>query len=112
MDKVPSRGRVVQCGETAFRRFWLRLLEVHGLEADNYTPYSVRRGGATALFQATQSFSAVADRGRWNKEKTARLYIETALLQMRSRSEVDRSRLAEGARALQYFLERMPAARQ
>ena len=45
----------------------------------NFTPYSLRRGGATCLFQHSGSYSKVAERGRWSTEKAMRMYVNQAL---------------------------------
>jgi hypothetical protein len=43
-----------------------------------YRPYSLRRGGATFLYEQSSSLSAVTTRGRWSSSQTARLYINQA----------------------------------
>ncbi len=59
-----------------------------------YTPYSLRRGGATAMFQWCGHFHKVADKGRWNSIPACRLYITTALAELAGDEE-------ESARAAQ-----------
>ena len=54
------------------------LLDAASLDGD-YRWYSCRRGGATALFRATGNMSRVCHVGRWNSQKTARIYITDAL---------------------------------
>ena len=46
----------------------------------SYTPYALRRSGATALFQYTGSYAMVAERGRQGRERAMRGYINKALL--------------------------------
>ena len=43
--------------------------------AHGFRPYSLRRGGATELFQRTQSMEAALIRGRWESSRVARVYI-------------------------------------
>ena len=40
-----------------------------------FKPYSLRRGGATALYIDTKSYTQVCQQGRWASERTARIYI-------------------------------------
>ena len=51
-----------------------------GFVSDKLTPYTFRRGGATWWFKATGSIDAVAARGRWSQVRTARLYVDSALV--------------------------------
>ena len=44
-----------------------------------FTPYSIRRGGATAFFRYTRSMEATLDRGRWSNAWAARIYINDGL---------------------------------
>ena len=45
----------------------------------HFRPYSLRRGGATAHFQACGSLDRTAERGRWGNLRKARIYINTGL---------------------------------
>lgn len=45
-------------------------------------PYSLRRGGATHFFRVTGSMDAVMEAGRWRDQRTARIYVNTALLEL------------------------------
>jgi len=65
-----------------FRRFWGALLEVLDFTAQDYVPYSIRRGGATWYFLETSSMDATLQRGRWNCNRTARQYIDQGTLAM------------------------------
>ena len=58
-----------------------------------YTPYSLRRGGATALFQWTGSFDVVADKGRWASLQALRLYVTTSLAELSLQEETNEMRL-------------------
>ena len=48
---------------------------------EGYQWYSLRRGGATHFFRATNDLSRVCFVGRWNSIKTARIYLTDALAQ-------------------------------
>ena len=51
-------------------------MEIYGLQSHQFRPYSLRRGGATALFQETNSMETVL---RWESSKVARVYITDGL---------------------------------
>lgn len=63
-----------------FRDFWKRLLSLLEFADDDYTPYGIRRGGATWFFLETGSMDATLARGRWSVAKTARQYIDDGTL--------------------------------
>lgn len=62
-----------------FRRRFRTLLHRFGLEAHAFRPYSLRRGGATDLFQKTGSMERALLRGRWESSRVARIYISDGL---------------------------------
>ncbi len=62
-----------------FRNRFRRLTEIYGLENHRFRPYSLRRGGATYLFQETGSMELVLTKGRWESSKVAKMYISDAL---------------------------------
>ena len=64
-----------------------------------YRPYSLRRGGATEHFRATGSMDACMERGRWRDARTARIYINTALMELSLASVSVESRLKIDAAA-------------
>lgn len=63
----------------AFRVRFARLCEHYGLQSHNFRPYSLRRGGATALFQNSGSMEATLTRGRWESSRVAKVYINDAM---------------------------------
>ena len=68
--------------KSAFRlRFkqYCRSFKVYHL---GFRPYSLRRGGATALFQDTLSYDAALDQGRWSSIRAAKLYIQDGLARL------------------------------
>jgi len=75
-------GEIV-CGMSSykFRQVWGDALYRLKIEA-RFLPYGLRRGGATAFFQRTGSFSLTSDRGRWRNERTTRCYVTSALLEL------------------------------
>ena len=50
-------------------------MEGIGLDPSVYTPYCIRRGGATFDFIDSGSLDRALVRGRWQQLKTARIYI-------------------------------------
>ena len=50
-----------------------------GLQEWGFRPYSLRRGGATALFVKTGSLDRVLMAGRWTAIKTAKIYLNSGL---------------------------------
>ena len=55
------------------------LVELAGLSRLEFSPYSLRRGGATWQFQQTGSLDSCIVRGRWDSVRTARVYIQDGL---------------------------------
>ena len=64
---------------SSFRQQFKHLCNKFGLDTFEFRPYSLRRGGATAYFQQTQSMEATLIRGRWQSSKVAKLYIADGL---------------------------------
>lgn len=68
--------------KAAFRqrfKHYCRSFRVHHM---GFRPYSLRRGGATALFQDTLSYDAALDQGRWSSIRAAKLYIQDGLARL------------------------------
>ena len=63
----------------AFREQFKRYIHRFDLEALQFRPYSLRRGGATALFQASGSMELTMLKGRWSSNRVARIYISDAM---------------------------------
>ena len=59
-----------------FRQAFSRALRVLRLDGDRYTPYSLRRGGATHDFRHHGRIERSLIRGRWSSTRSARLYIQ------------------------------------
>ena len=47
-----------------------------------YRWYSVRRGGATHFFRQTGNIAQICLKGRWNSQKTAKIYISEGVAQL------------------------------
>ena len=69
-------------GPHRFRQLFTTLLRQLGFAEDDYTPYSLRRGGATWFFQTSLSLDATIARGRWSCGKTAKQYIDEGTYQL------------------------------
>ena len=82
----------------SFRKIWKTALRATGVPT-SYTPYSLRRGGATCWFQVTGSFDMVVDQGRWLNAKSCRNYISSALADLGS-EELETSLIREIAHHL------------
>ena len=72
-------------GDTLYERHGARLGDdLHwlgklvGFSHKRFTPYSLRRGGATWHFHAFGSLAKTASIGRWKHESTAKIYIDGA----------------------------------
>lgn len=58
-----------------FRNQFKRYLKKFDLLKHNFRPYSLRRGGATWVFQRSGSMEMALVKGRWGSSKVARVYI-------------------------------------
>ena len=61
---------------------WRKTLEILGFDKDDYSPYGIRRGGATWFFLETSSMDATLARGRWAASRTAKQYIDEGTLRL------------------------------
>ena len=66
----------------AFRSAFYRLCKQFDVVHLNFRGYSLRRGGATAYFQACGSMERTLLRGRWASSAVARIYLCDALSQL------------------------------
>ena len=69
-------------GPYQFRQRFAELLVHLHFDESSYTPYCLRRGGATWYFQTTLSLDATVTRGRWSCTRTARQYIDEGTAQL------------------------------
>ena len=63
----------------AFRKLVKRAMVDLGVDGMNLALYGIRRGAATAIFEETNSYDAVQEKGRWLCQKSATIYINTCL---------------------------------
>ncbi len=59
-----------------------------------YQPYSIRRGGATFLWESTHNMDICMETGRWSSRRTARLYIREAVRVLQSETLLPATRMA------------------
>ena len=81
-DKEPG-DLLYQEGARSFRSSFNALVRALDLPRHaRYMPYSIRRGAATADFRMHGLLSRTTVRGRWKHERTCRIYINEALLEL------------------------------
>ena len=92
---IANQGQVVlSLTETQFRAAFAGSVKSLGYDPEVARPYSLRRGGATALFRKGQTFTQIAEHGRWASEASCREYINDAAaeLSLMHLSQADRKR--------------------
>ena len=62
----------------AFRNSFSSIARNLSLDRFDFSPYSLRRGGATWFFLQCKSFDHTVQRGRWLDVQTARIYISSS----------------------------------
>ena len=62
------------------------------LEQHQFRPYSLRRGGATWLFQLSGSMGQALLKGRWSSTRVAKIYMSDALSYLPSLTFTDRAK--------------------
>lgn len=62
-----------------WRHLFSEALKALNLTKFEFRPYSLRRGGATFFFQQHQSMDRILIQGRWQTQKTARVYLNEGL---------------------------------
>ena len=79
---VLKRGRpherILGLNYPAFAAEVARLGRKFGVDSPRFTPYCLRRGGATWHFTKYASYDATQHLGRWTQAKTAKQYIDQA----------------------------------
>ena len=75
LHKVPIWDRSAQ----SFRNEFAHHAKIFDLTALNFRPYSLRRGGATHIFQMTGSMEVALLKGRWGSTKVAKIYLSDGL---------------------------------
>jgi integrase len=90
------------CGETgpSFRKAFDKLCSSVEIGRHlKYFLYSLRRGGATALWEATRCKDHLMQRGRWANQRTAKQYVEESVMEktLRELSRAEEKSLAKWA---------------
>ena len=75
LSKVPIWTNTAQ----NFRNKFSFYLKVFDLQAHCFRPYSLRRGGATHVFQISGSMELTLLKGRWGSSRVARIYLQDGL---------------------------------
>ena len=70
----------------------------------SFKPYSLRRGGASCFFQATGNYNRTMELGNWRHLTTAKIYVNTALLELTQSQLLDTHQIRVAADA---FLSKM-----
>ena len=70
---------VIDMNMTTFRRLFREAMIAFNCSDWGFTPYSLRRGGATEMWRQTGALSRVTLRGRWAHASTARIYVNDGL---------------------------------
>ena len=70
---------VVGLSMAKFRKLFREGCFALGCADWGFSPYSLRRGGATELWRQTGSLSRATLRGRWGQASTARIYVNDGL---------------------------------
>ncbi|CAK0893795.1 unnamed protein product, partial [Prorocentrum cordatum] len=78
-DLLPGERLLQAVRACTFLRQFSRALEVLKLDAGVFSPYSLRRGGATFDFRSHGRMEKTLMRGRWQSSQTAKLYIQEGL---------------------------------
>lgn len=75
LNKVPIWTKSHQ----SFRNEFAHHCNKFKLQEFNFRPYSLRRGGATYIFQMTGSMEMALLKGRWSSTKAAKIYLSDGL---------------------------------
>ena len=81
VDLCPAE-RVVGSNAGRFRAQFATAVHALGLDGRLLRPYSLRRGGATWMFRTAGNMQAIVVRGRWQSERSARLYVMEGMGQL------------------------------
>ena len=91
------------CGQ--YRVLFNAACEACGLDS-SFKPYSLRRGGASHHFRRFGNMSLTMDIGRWAELRTAKTYINTALLELTSMNCLENDIIASAAESFIAILAR------
>ena len=77
--RLASASTPLAPSPAAWRARFNECLAALNLQAYEFRPYSLRRGGATFWFSKHQSLDRILVQGRWHTQKSARLYLNEGL---------------------------------
>ncbi|CAE8673485.1 unnamed protein product, partial [Polarella glacialis] len=77
--RANKRELLADITSARFSVLWNEAIKACGLGDWHFSPYCLRRGGATRYFQQTGFLDRCCHIGRWQDSKTARIYIEDGL---------------------------------
>ena len=108
-SRWPS-GFLLPISPWSFRQQFDRYIQVLGFPSGYFSPYSLRKGGATYDFLRSSDLQRVMWRGRWQSLKSARVYIQEgrAALTAVSMSEAQRKICTQAAAVLVASFESCP----
>lgn len=65
-----------QMTNSQFRRLWADLLAALKINSCGFTPYSLRRGGATSAYRQGVQLDTLVTKGRWSHLSSCRIYLD------------------------------------
>ena len=92
-----------------FRALWKQMMIHLKMENQGYTPYSLRRGGATSAYRLGAHLDELLIKGRWKHQSTTRIYLDQALQELGSLQIPAASRplLSQGTRVFHTAISQM-----
>ena len=76
---LAAGDRILPFSDSLMRRNFAETCRHFELDPDDFKPYSLRRGGATAYYRALSDMPRTVLRGRWGDARTALIYIQESL---------------------------------
>ena len=108
--RLEPSDRLLTVSQARFRELFTSAVASCGLNMD-IKPYSLRRGGATSFFHTHGSYDRAMEVGRWSDARTARIYIDTALLELAQMSTLTNSIVLKSAAAFTILMQHERQAR-
>lgn len=69
-------GSLFHLSASSYRRIFHRCIDAFGWGDINYTPHSLRHGGATRDYMLNVATHSIMHRGRWMSEKALKIYVQ------------------------------------
>ena len=89
--RSPSE-EILRTSPRRFREDFLQLAGLLGLATYGFRPYSLRRGGATFDLRQSGNMELVLVKGRWQSNRTARIYLNDGLATLTTMTMSDQQR--------------------